>query len=191
MDKSNQIKFIKAKLALLDAEKEQLLRKLKYIEKGMPFPSKTTPVISINSSTSLSALDNISESSQEQQIKLFRNLFRGRDDVFARLWVSRKTGKSGYSPVCKNEWVTKICQKPIMKCSKCPNRELLPLDDEIICKHLAGRHVVGIYPMLQDETCYFLVVDFDGDDWIDNISVLRETCLEEGVPIAIERSRFR
>ncbi|MBI4707711.1 MAG: DEAD/DEAH box helicase family protein, partial [Candidatus Omnitrophica bacterium] len=189
MDRSNQIKFIKAKLALLDAEREQLLKKLNNIEKETTFPSKLTPTISINSSTCPSDLYNISGFSQERQIKLFRNLFRGRDDVFARLWVSRKTGKSGYSPVCKNEWVTKICQKPIMKCSGCPNRELLPLDDEVIRKHLAGRHVIGIYPMLQDETCYFLVVDFDGDDWIDNISVLRETCLEEGVPIAIERSR--
>jgi hypothetical protein len=76
-----------------------------------------------------------------------------------------------------------------MKCSGCPNRELIPLDDEIIRKHLLGAHMIGIYPMLQDETCYFLAADFDGEDWIDNVFTFKKTCVEEGVPIAVERSR--
>jgi len=123
------------------------------------------------------------------KITLFRSLFRGRDDVYPRFWSSRKTGKSGYAPVCKNEWVPKICKKPIIKCSECPNRELVPLDNEIIRKHLLGVHIIGVYPMLRDETCYFLAVDFDKEDWVDNVFAFKETCLQEGVPVAVERSR--
>lgn len=76
-----------------------------------------------------------------------------------------------------------------MKCSQCPNKEFLPLNDDVIGKHLKGAHVVGIYPMLQDESCYFLAVDFDKKDWVDNVFAFKETCLQEGVPVAIERSR--
>ena len=65
----------------------------------------------------------------------------------------------------------------------------MPLGDDVICKHLEGAYVVGIYPMLQDESCYFLAVDFDKEDWVDNVSTFKETCLQEGVPVAVERSR--
>jgi superfamily II DNA or RNA helicase len=123
------------------------------------------------------------------KITLFRSLFRGRDDVYPRFWTSRKTGRSGYSPVCRNEWVPNICKKPTIKCSGCPNRELIPINNEIIRKHLLGVHTIGIYPMLRDETCYFLAVDFDKEDWLDNVFAFKETCLQNGVPAAIERSR--
>jgi len=133
--------------------------------------------------------DVVSDVLAFDKITLFRNLFRGRDDVYPRFWSSRKTGRSGYSPVCKNEWVSKICKKPIIKCSGCPNRELVPLDNEIIRKHLLGVHIIGVYPMLRDETCYFLAVDFDKEGWVDNAFAFKETCLQDGVPVAIERSR--
>ena len=131
----------------------------------------------------------ISDVSAFDNIALFRSLFRGRDDVYPRFWISKKTGRSGYSPVCKNEWVPRICKKPITKCSACPNRELVPPDDEIIRKHLVGAHIIGIYPMLGDETCYFLAVDFDKEDWVDNVFTFKETCMQEGIPVSIERSR--
>lgn len=85
--------------------------------------------------------------------------------------------------------MTKICQKPVIKCSHCPNRELMLLDEEVIRRHLSGAYVVGVYPMLQDETCYFLAVDFDGEHWVDNVFAFRKTCEQEGVPVAVERSR--
>lgn len=192
MDKSAQIKIIKAKIALLDAGKEQLLKKLCNIEKETVPSVDPPPIILENLSNQPTSLDkqleftplektadfnvvrnptllrnvisngvnqrsspiqadggikpvsaqtervrsSLTGFTQERQIKLFRSLFRGRDDVYARLWVSRKTGKSGYSPVCKNEWAPKICQKPVMKCSHCSNRELMSLDDEVIRRHL-------------------------------------------------------
>ena len=105
-------------------------------------------------------------SSVEIKIRLFRKLFSGREDVFARRWYSNTTGKSGYQPVCENEWADGICDKKAFKCSVCPNRKLLPLSNKAVYNHLAGkdkyvRDIIGIYPMLPDDTCRFLCADFD------------------------------
>ena len=105
------------------------------------------------------------------KIALFRSLFRGREDVYPRRFESRKTGKSGYAPACANEWVQGICEKPRIKCAVCPHRRFLPVTDDVIRWHLSGRDasdqpfVAGVYPMLLDETCYFLAVDFDKAGW--------------------------
>mgnify|MGYP003694152287 CR=1 FL=1 len=78
-----------------------------------------------------------------------------------------KPAKSGYAPACANEWVRGICEKPRIKCAECPNRRFLPVTDDVIRWHLSGcddagqRFVAGVYPMLLDETCFFLAVDFD------------------------------
>lgn len=181
MDQPNQIKIVKARIALLDAERRQLLQSLQNLE-------EKSAIEGVSAYQYLSSGNSIGHC-LEERIKLFRNLFHGREDVYARFWVSRKTGKSGYAPVCKNEWKPKICQKPVAKCYECPNRELSPLDDDVVCKHLRGESVVGIYPMMQDETCHFLAVDFDKEGWRDNVLAFKETCLQQGVPVAIERSR--
>lgn len=121
-------------------------------------------------------------SAADAKIRLFRSLFRGRDDVYPRRFESRKTGKSGYSPACGNEWVRGICEKPRIKCSECQYRQFLPLTDEVIRWHLSGfeqageSFVAGIYPMLQDETCFFLAVDFDKEGWIEDSRAFMETC---------------
>lgn len=181
MDQTNQIKIVKAKIALLDAERRRLIQNLQNLEENS---------ISEGVSVSQGLYSRNSEGHHTgERIKLFRSLFRGRDDVYARLWVSRKTGKSGYTPVCRNEWKPKICQKPVAKCYECPNRELSPLDDDVVTKHLKGESVVGIYPMMQDETCHFLAIDFYKERWRDNVLAFKETCLQQDVPVAIERSR--
>lgn len=61
--------------------------------------------------------------SPEEKIALFRSIFRGREDVFARRWFSRTSGKSGYQPVCRKEWNRDFCDKKKYKCADCPNRE--------------------------------------------------------------------
>ena len=120
-------------------------------------------------------------SAADAKIQLFRSLFRGRDDVYLRRFESRKTGKSGYAPACGNEWVRGICEKPRIKCSECQYRQFLPLTDEVIRWHLSGfdhageRFVAGIYPMLQDETCFFLAVDFDKEGWREDSRAFIET----------------
>jgi len=133
-------------------------------------------------------------SSSDEKIHLFRSLFCGRGDVFARRWYSTKTEKSGYSPVCANEWRDGVCIKPKGSCAKCENRELVPLSDAVIYDHLSGkdaygRDVVGIYPILRDDTCLFLAIDFDDGAWQDHVSQLRHICNEWNISCAVERSR--
>lgn len=87
--------------------------------------------------------------SLEEKVKLFRSLFRGREDVFARRWCSTATGKSGYKPMCVREWNREYCDKKKYKCAECPNREFQPLGYTDIYSHLEGkdpngRDVVGV-----------------------------------------------
>ncbi len=129
-----------------------------------------------------------------EKIALFKRLFHGREDVYAKRWQSKTTGRSGYQPVCENEWVDGLCDKKSYKCSACPNRKLSPLNDMAIYDHLAGkdeygRDVIGIYPMLEDDTCRFLCADFDESDYIKDALSYRSVCDEWQIPVAIERSR--
>lgn len=133
-------------------------------------------------------------SSPAEKIRLFRSLFRGRTDVYALRWHSEKAQKSGYSPVCANEWRPGLCEKGRVPCAKCPNRVLRPLDDAAIYRHLAGRDaqgrdVVGLYPMLSDETCYLLALDFDDANWQDCARAIADVCRAHSIPFALERSR--
>jgi len=138
-------------------------------------------------------------SSGQEKIRLFRSLFRGREDVFPRRFESKKTGKSGYQPCCRKEWIKGLCRKPKIKCHDCESRDFVPVTDEIIQSHFLGRDVsmkrskrdytIGVFPLLQDETCWFLAVDFDKEDWMDDVSVYMDTCRTYKVPAALERSR--
>ena len=112
------------------------------------------------------------DSSPEDKIKLFMSIFRGRTDVYAKRWLNRE-GKSGYSPVCLNEWETGICMKPKVKCSNCGNKDYGIYDSQAVDKHLRGKAVFGVYPLLPDETCHFLAIDFDDDVWQKDIITLR------------------
>jgi len=129
-----------------------------------------------------------SRSSPPEKIKLFMSLFRGRNDVYAKRWQNKK-GQSGYSPVCLNEWVYGLCCKPKVKCSECRNKKYPVVSPEVIDKHLRGTDVFGLYPMLPDETCYFLAIDFDGGSWEKDVSVIRDICTQKNIPLAVERSR--
>jgi len=138
------------------------------------------------SAGSIPAAANISP---EDKIALFRRLFRGREDVYPKLWQNQKTAKKGYSPACSNEWVRGVCGKPRIKCGECPNQAFLPVSTDVILGHLQGRHVIGVYPILRDETCWFLAVDFDKESWQDDVLAFAETCRNIDIPCAIERSR--
>ena len=134
------------------------------------------------------------QSSVKDKIALFRSLFSGREDVFARRWYSKTTGKSSYQPVCSNEWTEGLCDKKKYKCSACPNRKLLPLEDRDIFAHLAGkdnycRDVIGIYPLLPDENCRFLCIDFDEENFRDDVKAFLTVCEKNGIPAATEISR--
>lgn len=129
------------------------------------------------------------------KIALFRSLFRGREDLYPQRFESRKTGRTGYSPACGNEWIRGICEKPKIKCSECRHRRFLPITERVVHWHLSGHDdfgkafIMGVYPMLLDETCFFLAADFDKSSWQDDARSFLRTCQHLHVPAAMERSR--
>jgi hypothetical protein len=127
--------------------------------------------------------------STDDKVALFRRLFRGRSDVYPIRWESKTTGKTGYAPACANEWRAGVCEKPRIKCGDCRNRLLVPLSDSVIYSHLAGEHTVGVYPLLEDDSCYFLAIDFDEAEWRDDIRAFVQSCAELDVPVSVEVSR--
>lgn len=140
-------------------------------------PGQPKPIAAVNS-----------RSPEAAKLALFRALFRGRDDVFAVRWQS-KAGRSGYAPACAHEWDRALCEKPKVKCADCPSRELLPVTDEVIRDHLTGRHTVGVYPLLPDETCRFLALDFDKAEWRQDVVAFTEVCRQFEVAAYVEVSR--
>lgn len=126
----------------------------------------------------------------QEKITLFRSLFQGRQDVYAKRWEG-KNGKSGYTPVCENEWIPQICLKPSQKCSDCSHRKLSPLIDKVIYEHLNKNSTttIGIYPLLHDETCLFITIDFDKKGWQEDSLSFTKVCREQGIPSVLERSR--
>ncbi len=135
------------------------------------------------------ALPTRSEPSVAEKIALFRSLFRGRDDVFAVRW-ERADGKSGYAPAGIHDWkaLSSLPQSQRKKQDKA-TRQLLPLTDEVIYQHLSGKITVGVYPLLADDTCCFLAVDFDKESWNLDALAFVESCREMNVSAALERSR--
>ena len=127
--------------------------------------------------------------STAEMVALFRRLFRGRTDVYPVRWEGKTSGKSGYAPACANEWRAGVCEKPRIKCGDCRHRLLVPLSDPVIYDHLAGEQTVGVYPLLEDDTCHFLAVDFDEADWQQDAQAFIQSCNELGVPAALEISR--
>lgn len=127
--------------------------------------------------------------STAEKVALFRRLFKGRADVYPVRWESATTGKSGYAPACANEWRAGVCEKPRIKCPDCGNRSLIPVSDAIIYSHLTGEKTIGVYPLLPDDMCYFLAVDFDEAEWKADTQAFARSCHELDVPVALEISR--
>ena len=134
----------------------------------------------------------------DERIRLFQSLFKGREDVFARRWFSKTTGKSGYQPVCINEWKQGICDKKKYRCAICPNRNFSPLTTQDMYRHLEGKDeyccdVVGLYAIMQDNNCAFLCADFDDKNckygYKEDVLAFVGVCREWLIPYAIERSR--
>ena len=134
----------------------------------------------------------------DERLRLFQSLFKGREDVFARRWFSKTTGKSGYQPVCINEWKQGICDKKRYRCAICPNRNFAPLTSQDMYRHLEGKDeyccdVVGLYAIMQDNNCAFLCADFDDKNckygYKEDVLAYVGVCREWLIPYAIERSR--
>jgi len=186
---------LQKRLAELDRERATLLTALEKLKSR----SKTAaqPTLPMQTAGDISTTTTVQ--SNAEKVTLFHSIFHGRDDVFPRRWENSKTNKVGYAPACHNEWVRGICEKPRIKCGNCPNQAFVPVNDEIVRSHLLGRNianparaepfVAGVYPLLTDETCWFLAADFDKQCWQRDALAFLATCREKSVPAALERSR--
>lgn len=124
----------------------------------------------------------------ERKLQLFERLFQGRPDVFPKRWENTK-GRSGWAPCCANEWRPGVCEKPRVKCGECRNQAFVAPAGHELRAHLEGHHVMGVYPLLADDTCRLLAIDLDGHAWREDVTAIREACEELAVQPAVERSR--
>ena len=181
---------------LQELEKENArLRKILDVH-GISYAVGEPNVSTIESQQAVS--HTASKLSLQEKVELFRSVFQGRDDVFAKRWYSSTTNKSGYQPVCEREWNRDFCDKRKHKCADCPNRLFAPLSYGYIYNHLAGkdeygRDVIGLYPICKDNTCHFLCTDFDDKScehgFQNDVLAFVKVCKAWTIPYYIERSR--
>ena len=124
----------------------------------------------------------------EEQLNLYQSLFRGRTDVYARYW--EKNGQANYSPAYDVNWTEynkyKLSAVGHLRILKIKNQ--FRLTPDIIKKHLIGSHAIGVYPILQDNTSYFIAADFDGNNWQQDCKNFIDECQKAGLQAYLERS---
>jgi len=176
-----RISKIKEQLAALDQKRTVLSALLERLERKLHNSGSPT-------SEESKRTDDPRDFFADKNISLFASLFRCREDVYAKRRESR-AGKSGFTPVCRHEWARGICAKPRVKYADCSHREFIPLTPDIFRQHLIGNVTVGVYPLLKDQTCHFLAVDFDKASWMEDVAAFKDICNWRGVTHAVERSR--
>ena len=176
-------------------ERQQLLERIKELEAENAELKKRlgeVVMLEVQEPTAMQTL------SLQEKVEQFRSLFNGREDVFAKRWYSKASGKGGYQPVCQNEWNHQLCDKRKFKCAECPNRQFTALTDKDIYRHLEGkdtdgRDVIGLYVLNEDNTCNLLCTDFDDKNcehgYQEDVIAFVDVCKSWGVPCSIERSR--
>ena len=196
MDIGKQLNANDLVTKLQELEKENArLRKILDVH-GISYAAGEPNVSTIESQQAVSHA--VPKLSLQEKVALFRRVFQGRDDVFAKRWYSSTTNKSGYQPVCEREWNREFCDKRKYKCADCPNRQFAPLSYGYIYNHLAGkdeygRDVIGLYPICKDNTCHFLCTDFDDKScehgFQNDVLAFVKVCKAWTIPYYIERSR--
>ncbi len=166
-----EVESINQRLQELEEEKSRLLARKSQLGSTPPNLIATSSTLSPN-----------------EKVSLFQNFFVGREDIYALRWEN-STGKSGYAVACHNEWRPGLCNKPKIKCGECTNKAYKALEPRAIFEHLSGFQTVGLYPLMRDDTCRLLAVDFDKSDWQQAAKAFAQACEFHNVPYAIERSR--
>jgi len=177
-----RIRGIEVRLAELDAEKGRLIAELNTLQTESRAPDELPPVMGVPASPAV-------PQTSEEKIELFLRLFRARESVFPKLWKNHAKGTQGYSPACRNEWVSGVCHKPQIKCSECGVQAFPRLDAQAVRAHLIKDETIGTYAIREDDSCTFLAADFDGDGWKQDVVAYRTAARELGIQIEVERSR--
>jgi superfamily II DNA or RNA helicase len=123
----------------------------------------------------------------EEQLNLYMSLFKGRNDIYARRW--EKNGKSGYTPAYRFDWNEYLRHKAKGgNFQNFDNKEKIPLTRDVVKKHLTGTYFIGIYPLLEDNTSYFIAVGFDGKEWKKDSKKFMDECMSLKIPVYLEKS---
>lgn len=180
-DENERFASLESRIVELEAENSRLRSLL-----GLDLPERSATVSAWEPrllelpATRGGALSEISHTSPpEHKVALFRSLLVGREDIYALRWENSRTGKSGWGPAVKGGWQN----------ARRPGRELLPLAEETVIRHLEGDIHLGIYPLLRDDRCALLACDFDGSSWVLDALAFHDSARAAGIPAALERSR--
>lgn len=133
--------------------------------------------------------------SEHEKLNLFKSLFKGREDVFAIRWEkpARPSGggkKSGYMPAYHYDpYMYRLHKMKGGTFKDYKDKTYLPLTDQQLLKHFNGEQLIGIYPLLQDNTSWFIAADFDKAEWANECRTFLNVCKEQDIPAYLERSR--
>lgn len=176
------IRQIENQLTVLDLERLKLLTDLKKLRSEKDSQKN---IVELGKAALLKTPET-----NDEKTNLFLSLFKGREDIYPKRWENNKSGKSGYSPACENEW-TPVCHKATkkIKCSDCQFQKFYPLNGNAVASHLRGHSIIGTYAIREDDTCAFLACDFDESSWQADILAFSEAAKSLGIQTAIERSR--
>jgi hypothetical protein len=161
-----------ARLASLDVQREQVRQRLAALRNDLQsLPTTKTGTLDPRERASMVP------TTPSDKVRLFRSLFRGRPDVYPTRFVSKKTSRFGYAPACGNKFVPGVCELPRIRCGECPHQAFHVVDGQSVLSHLQGRHVMGVYPLLEDDTCWSLAADFDKTTWKEDVATFRAPIL--------------
>lgn len=183
MSQEKRLQELESRLLKLDADRIALLREIQAVREKIAQAAETSATLLGRPRGKLDV------SSNAEKVQLFIEFFRARPDIFPKRWENQKTGKSGYAPVCGNEWVKDICNKPKIKCADCSNQKFLSFDEAAVESHLRGSATIGTYAIRSDDTCVFLACDFDETSWKLDVATYRDAARSIGIDVAVERSR--
>ena len=130
----------------------------------------------------------MSQFSTFEKIKLFRTLFKGREDVFAIYWEKGK--KKGYLPAYQYDpYMYRLHVYKGGTFNDYKDKKLLPFTNKQVIKHLKGEQLIGIYPLLTDNSSWLIAADFDKEKWAEECLAFINVCEKKKIPAYLERSR--
>lgn len=157
VSQNQRIQDIERRLEALDTERRNLVSELAKLR------AQATPVAELPNI--IGSPVGIEVQTPDDKVRLFHALFAARTSVYPKLWENPSKGIKGYSPTCSNEWDRQVCGKPKVKCTDCPNQAFLKLDNTAVRDHLQGKHTIGTYSILEDDSC----------TWHPNLTVQQRT----------------
>jgi superfamily II DNA or RNA helicase len=119
-------------------------------------------------------------SSPEDKVGFFRDLFRCRSDIYALRWENRRDGRSGWMPAIRGYWRKGMNRADAL---------YLPLTADIIGQHLRGEVHIGLYPLGDDDTCWWVAADFDNEAAMLDALAYMKAARAYQVPAALEVSQ--